>query len=399
MKSQTTTYTKHFSYALTWLFCIFCILLGHHMAFAQGSVAVTVTASPTSVTTPIGSVASFTATASAIPNPGQEWSVTSGPTYSWSASPAPASCNPGNQSTTTVSTIYNAPGTYSVQVTCTVSYVVTKSDPGQKDDGTTATISGSNNPALKVPTYAIGGPITGDTDVNYYCSAPSPTGSLDGSSGQPSGTTFSWSMSGPATLLDPNNPTSTWTQQNATYRGTSGSNPMHKGDVTATLAYQLNGVSAKSTYAITVHMPSSLPFVSATTTQVYYNGDPAGNTKYNGFDNYNVKYQIMDQYNAPMPSISWNEQWLGITRPSGSDTRYGSPASIGFGADAEGFIIDNHSATNYEPSLSLVRPNGVAIYSFSSHKFYVGSLSDGLGCLLLTHSNVTYSTTGVTNDQ
>ena len=271
----------------------------------------------------------------------------------------------------------------------------------------TASVEDSTGPkTAKTTIYMIGGPITGDTKVNYYCDAASQHGHLSAANGQPPATTYQWTFAGPATLLNPNYPVTTWTGNTATYVGT-GASAVPQGDVTATLQYSLHGVSCSSTFTIVVLEPTSLPLHSQTAPFVYYSAndrsptDPAGIDYSYGFGHQDMTYQILDQFNTFMPSVSWNERWLGIHRPPTANQNTPAPSAVGSGSNADGYITDFHFAFRYnqDPPLNLHSGDDpVEIYSFDKHEFYIGSASDGIGCLVLVHNNVIYTTSGVLND-
>ena len=127
------------------VFSAAAIGLSCHAALAQGSVTgVTVTASPSTESILLGSSASFGASVTTgSPQPTTEWNVTGGPTYAWSASNG--SCNPTNAAETSVTSIvFPTSGDKSVGISATVSYTV------RKDDGTLATITGSNSKSVLV---------------------------------------------------------------------------------------------------------------------------------------------------------------------------------------------------------------------------------------------------------
>ena len=141
---------------LNWV-CVVLTLLsllsvfGARIVYAQGSVSgVTVTTGVPSVSILVGSTASYGASATTgTPNPDKEWAVIGSASYSWSASLGTPS--PNNASETTVTTgALNQAQAYTSKVTCTVSYQIQKSDPGQPDDGETSTISGSGSASVAI---------------------------------------------------------------------------------------------------------------------------------------------------------------------------------------------------------------------------------------------------------
>ena len=160
--------------------------------YPAGTVSnIMVTTSVSSVTTSVGKAATFTATSTAgTPQSDPGWTVTGPATYAWTVT-SPATLTPASEATTSVSVIYAAAGTYSLTATCRVSYAAVDGD------GDTGTVIGSG-PSKPVTIYVIGRPITGKSDIHYYCD-PGPVSSQDwghlaSASGQPTGTTYSWSL-------------------------------------------------------------------------------------------------------------------------------------------------------------------------------------------------------------
>jgi len=398
MTTQDRDRKKQFI-TLLWLFGTLWVFLGSHKVLAQGSVGVTVTISGTSTaaTAPIGGTATFSASASAIPTPDTEWSVNGDPTYSWSATPAAssgpsASFDPSDKAETTGSATYSSAGTYSIAVTCTVTYPVVKSDPGQADDGDTATISGTNKPAATATVYFIGGPITGTNDIHYYCDPAESAdwGHLSAAGGQPAGTTYSWSISGPAQLVQDSAYPS---PADATYSGLHpGSTTV--GDVTANLTYLLNGVSAKSpSFPITVHAP--------TTFVVLKDAQTTGPTKITsgdnayGFDGQHLHFQVLDGLKQPIPGgTTWDESWSLQGNGQGP-----APPEIGDTLDGTGSSIDRfYKYGNAAPTGT--NPNGNLVLGPFTHKYSVTDESQGtsggdVGCPVQTYTNVDYYTYGV----
>ncbi len=236
--------------------CALGMLLGAKPAHAQGTVTgVTVTTSVSTVTVPVNTPATFTATATAgTPNPDPYWTVVKGPTFSWWGYGA------ADPSTNTLSYTFSSAGTNTVTPTCVVSYIV------QYARGGTATISETASAAKPVTIYVIGGPITGENDKSYFCSSndTSGFGHLSAASGQPAGTTYSWSISGSAIFCDSNGNSTSPTGASAVYRGTNPGSTK-PGDVTANVTYSLNGVSAKSdNFPITIHVPVSFAITAKT---------------------------------------------------------------------------------------------------------------------------------------
>jgi hypothetical protein len=250
----------------------------------------------------------------------------------------------------------------------------------------------------------IGGAIQGDTTINYFGIYPVVTKTLTAAGGQPDGTTYSWSISGPGTLLNANFPAPTWTGSTATYRAIGPSRD--PGDVRAVLHYILGPCMSTATVAITALKPTWMIYASGTVPQVWYPGqnhdgifdDPK--KPWYGFDNYNVSYVICDQYRHPMPMISWNVMWLDFRRPAAANQSYELPQSIGGGSDTEGYITEFHDAMYYTqvPDPNLEPNNWVEIYSFVTQEFRAGCMDNGAGVLIATHHNVEYRTNGVTNE-
>ena len=393
MTVATASRTRQFSRALIWLFCILCILVGivgNRDALAQGTVSVSVSTSVSQVTVGVGTAASFNATASATVTPDEEWSVQSGPTYSWSATPSPASCNPTDQATTTVSATYNTAGAYSTQVTCTTSYVMVKSDPGDPSDGSTAKISGTS-PSVTVNIYVIGGPITGNNDIRYFCDPSESTlwGHLSAASGQPTGTTYSWSISGNAQLVQDSAYPS---PADAAYAGKHPGS-MQAGDVTATVTYSLNGVSIVSPkFSITVHAPVSFAIISKTPASKLV---PPSAGAY-GFTDQSITFKVLDGLGLPLKgNVFWDESWQ---QPNGG----GVPAQQGgVQVAADGTSNDYFGYPNYSENPPSNSSKGDKIFGPLTHIYSItdtGGTGGNIGCKVQTFTSIYYYTYGITGN-
>jgi len=269
------------------LSCALAMLIAANPAHAQGTVTgATITTSVSTVTVPVNTPATFTATVTgATPNPDQYWTVIAGPTYSWGG------YGTHDPATTTISQKSSQAGTYTVSPLCNVSYTV------QYARGATATISmdaklpqdTSVNPAKDgaVTINVIGGPISGENDIYWFCQSNTSTdwGHLSAATGQPTGTTYSWSLAGTGAQL-----TSSSTSASVTYCG-AGAGSTKPGDVTATVTYRLNGVSATSPpFPITVHAPASF-VLNNPSTDAYTKYEGPGPSDVWGFD----KEHLYDQ--------------------------------------------------------------------------------------------------------
>jgi len=356
------------------------MLMAVKSARAQGTVTgVSVTTSVSTVTVPVNTPATFTATATpGTPNPDTYWSVISGPTYMWQDYEVET---PYDAATTTFSKTYSAPGTITVRMSCQVSYVF------QYIRGGTATISETVSAANPVTINMIGGPITGDNDIYWFCDSSTSTdwGHLSAASGQPAGTTYSWSLAGNAQL------TGSSTSASVTYAG-SGAGSTKVGDVTATVTYSLNGVSATSPpFPITVHAPATFIVKGKTPPTAYTSGSKAY-----GFDGQSLQFQIQDGLNQPMRSSMhaayWDESWVVTGNGNGP-----APASQGGPLDDNGISTDNFWYTgNPQPT----DPAGDKLIGPFTHSYYVtdqgGGYSGGkVGCPVQVYTNVIYKTYGV----
>jgi len=359
------------------LSCALVMLLGAKSTHAQGTVTgAIITTSVPSVTVAVNTPATFTATVTgATPNPDQYWTVIAGPTYSWWGYGA------NDPSTTTLSYTFSSAGTYTVTPSCVISYIV------QYARGGTATISETASTAKPVTIYVIGGPITGDNDIYWFCDSSTSTdwGHLSAASGQPAGTTYSWSLAGNAQL------TGSSTSASVTYAG-SGAGSTKVGDVTATVTYSLNGVSATSPpFPITVHAPATFIVKGKTPPTAYTSGSKAY-----GFDGQSLQFQIQDGLNQPMRSSMhaayWDESWVVTGNGNGP-----APASQGGPLDDNGISTDNFWYTgNPQPT----DPAGDKLIGPFTHSYYVtdqgGGYSGGkVGCPVQVYTNVIYKTYGV----
>ena len=301
----------------------------------------------------------------------------------WTASPSAVTVSPSNAAQTTVSVPAQvSAGTYSVVVTCQVTY------PCIHDDGLPCSISGGSS--TTVPIYTIGGPITGDNNIYWFCDSSTSTdyGYLSAASGQPAGTTYSWSISGTGAQFVGGVPTTS----SATYCG-AGAGSMKPGDVKATVPYSLNGVTATSDpFPITVHAPATFMI------------DPKGKTppvklippdpSAYGFNGQSIRFQVLDSVGLPFPpnKAYWSESWV---QQAGG----GQPAHVGGGPlDAQGYSVDSFDLTMLsEPS----NPNGDKIWGPLTHTYSVtdsGGTGGLVGCAVQVYTNVYYYTYGVTGN-
>lgn len=337
---------------LVLLCCVLCASTGITPAHAQGTVTgATITTSVSTVTVPVGTPATFTATVSgATPNPDQYWTVISGPTYSWWGYGA------HDPSTTTLSYTFSSAGTNTSNPSCVVSYVV------QYARGGTATISMTATAPTAVTIYVIGGPISGTNDIHYYCD-PSTTksgdlGYLSAATGQPAGTTYSWSLSGNAQWSGTPSPP---TASSATYTGKTGGST-NVGDVKATVTYSLNGVSAASPqFSITVHAPTQFIVTGSDPPIKYTSGDKAY-----GFDGQNLHFKVLDGLNQPVNAY-WDESWEVTGNGNGPE-----PAHIGGPLDRTGSSIDYFSSY---PNPQPTSPDGDKVIGPLTHSYLSSFMS------------------------
>ena len=373
------SFTLH-AVAIFLLSCALSMLLGTGPAHAQGPVTgATVSTSVPTVTVPVNTPATFTATVTgATPNPDQYWTVISGPTYSWWGYGA------YDPSTTTLSYTFSSAGTNTSTPSCVVSYVV------QYARGGTATISETASAAKPVTIYVIGGPTSGENDIYYFCDSSTSTdwGHLHAASGQPAGTIYSWSLTGTGAQL-----TSSTTAADVTYPG-SGAGSTQQGDVKATVTYSLNGVIATSDpYPITVHAPATFtidPKGKVSPVQVI----PPAPDCY-GFTGQSIRFQVLDSVDLPFPANKayWSESWK---QPK---TGGGQPNHVGGGPlDAQGYSVDRFSLTQLpQPS----DPNGDKIWGPLTHIYGItdtGGTGRLVGCPVQVYADVYYNTYGVTGN-
>ena len=162
----------------------------------------------------------------------------------------------------------------------------------------------ANDPVVGVETTPFGGPIIGSgatADVNYYVTGPEPSVTLSATSGQPSGVTYQWSVSGP--LVINGSSTGSTVSVSGTAPGSAGS-----GTVNLTYALVTNTASAPA-YTVNVHEPSkvaSVPGQGNPANQVY--GDTLLGEGY-GFQGEAVQWQLLDQVGRPMVGETVTENW------------------------------------------------------------------------------------------
>jgi len=362
---------------------------------AGSVINIVVTPSPAKVTVPINIASTFTATATGGTqkyNPG--WSFKSGPTYQWFVDPsvtAAVTISPTNAATVTVSVpAFTAAGTNPVKINCTVTYQAIS------EDGPEGTIFGSGS--TTVPIYAIGGPITGDRDVRYYCDYPTETsplsadetGHLTAAGGQPAGTTYSWSITGAAVVTDGGATSS------VTYRSTG------SGKASAVVTYSLNGQSASSpAFDILSHEPkiSSAVASGPGADHIYYS--PFGY----GFDQQKIIYTVVDQAGTPMGGVPVEEVIRLKSYDPMANNNWPLPDQTATTTSGDGTFTDYFSTSNYtlagypgDPT-ELKRPESEPI-AYLKHWWYAGPSASNTqkGCVLEFYPNVTFSTNGVTGD-
>lgn len=363
-----------------------------------------------SVTTPVNTDATFTATASAgTPRfvgvtPG--WTIVGPATYNWyiatdapgaqsAAAPAARSAaapaaspptlaitySPANTAKTTVTIPGVSPAqTAAVTITCAVTYGALGPDgkqPGYLVSSVSKTIT----------VYVIGGPISGENNIYWFCDSSTSTdwGHLAAASGQPAGTTYSWSLAGNAQL------TSSSTSASVTYAG-SGGGSTNVGDVKATVTYSLNGVTATSDpFPITVHAPVHFIVVPPNDQPIAYTSGP----KAYGFDGQHLHFRITDGLNQPVTSAHsacWDEIWALSGNGNGPLPNY-----IGDVLDSAG------ASTDYFRSYGSPQPTdpaGDKVTGPFTHSYYVtdqggGASGGGVGCPVQVYTNVIYKTYGV----
>lgn len=345
--------------------CLFLALVG---GMAKADVSVTINPAP-SATFGINVAQTFSCTVAAS---GCEPTDKATKSYQWSVD---GTAVPG---ATSSSYSFSSPAAGTHTISCSASIKDTTVDPVE-DCGTSSGQSVA---------YIIGGPFTGDSDIHFYCddSYYGDWGFLYAAGGQPSGTTYQWTITGNAKIV--NNPLRPPSQ--ATYAGIHpGSSNV--GDVTASLTYSLNGVSVKSPdFPITVHTPTQFVVLKDAGTvgpTKYTSGDKAY-----GFDGQQLHFQIKDGLGQPITAY-WNETW--DTEGNGNGP---NPPQIGDTLDSNGGSIDYFLYTgNDQPN----KPSGDKEVGPFTHKYYVTArrtAGSGLGCLVQTYTGVTYYTYGVTGN-
>ena len=249
-------------------------------------------------------------------------------------------------------------------------------------------------PDQKKSASAIGGPVTGENDIHYFCDPNeiSSWGHLAAAPGQPVGTTYSWSISGKGGQYVPGKST---TSATATYTGVHPGSTV-VGDVTATVTYSLDGVSVQSPgFPITVHAPKTFVLVSRTKAQKLVPPDPGAY----GFNGQSVTFRITDGLGSPISGANWNEGWY---QPNGG----GVPGLQGGGAlDGNGTNTDTPDQFSY-PNYSSTPPNntvtGDQIFGPLTHVYSVsdeqGTGGNQLGCPVKTYTNIYYYTYTMTGN-
>lgn len=366
------------------LSCALAMLIAAKPAHAQGSVSVTITTSPSTVTVPVNTPATFTATATGTPRPAAGWSVVGSPSYMWDTYPLVA--NPQYAATTTISETFPSAGTFTPTPFCHVAYTV------QDVHGATASILGgasaSASDANAATIKVIGGPISGDNNIYWFCDSSTSTkwGHLAAASGQPTGTTYSWSMAGNARL------TGSSTSANVTYAG-SGAGSSKPGDVTATVTYSLNGVSAKSPpFPITVHVPATFTIVPNGKTPPVKVLPPDPNAY--GSTGQSITFQVLDSLGLPFPQNTayWDESW---SQPNGG----GQPDHYG-----GEFLNAQSQSTDYfgvQGAAQPSNPNGDKVFGPLTHIYSItdaAATGGNVGCPIQTYTNVYYYTYGITGN-
>lgn len=282
----------------------------------------------------------------------------------------------------------------------TVNFSFPTSAPGDFNiTATTADVADKS-----VPGAAIGGAITGDNDVKYYCDYPqeisplstSETGQLTSASGQPTGTTYQWSISGPCII------TTGQTAATATFRSTGA------GTATATVTYSLKGVPVNSQgFSILTHMPkiSSAVASGPPKNNIYYPNDPYQGAPYYGFDNQKIVYTIVDQNGAIMSGVPVEEVFRLLSYDVLANNNWPIPEMTATTTGGDGKFTDFFSTSNYslsglpgDPTV-LKRPDSEPI-AYLKHSWYAGPSKANIakGCQLENYQKVTYSTNGVTGD-
>jgi len=363
------------------LSCALSMLLGAGPAYAQGTVTgVNVTTSVSTVTVPVNTPATFTVTSTAgTPNPDTYWSVISGPSYKWTDY---YDITPLSAASATFSKTYSVPGTYTVPVSCDVFYTV------QYARGGTAIIKGTGTAPKPVTIYVIGGPISGTNDIHWYCNTGKfiDWGYLSAASGQPAGTTYSWSMAGNAQYVGDTLPP---TSATATYAGKdTGSHDV--GDVKATVTYSLNGVTATSDpYPITVHAPTQFIVLSVDPPTQYRGPDTYG------FANQVLHFEVRDGVNQLVRNVYWDESWKTNGNVPGFE-----PPHVGGPLDNMGRSVDTFTDTLFPA------PTNAGVYPVSgpyTHSYWAtdeggGFAGGGIGSPIQVYPSVLYNVFGVTGN-
>jgi len=276
----------------------------------------------------------------------------------------------------------------------TVKFSFPTSAPGDFTiDGVTADV-----PDQTAAGHAIGGPITGDNDEYYYC-GPEEAAShknLQAATGQPAGTTYSWSMSGNATYCDTSNYGAAIASPTAalvTYRGVHPGS-IKAGDVTATVQYTLNGKSVSSPgFPITVHAPATFALVKngATGPTPLLPNAPHSY----GFDGQQIQFQVLDGLGQPVVNGNWDEFW---DDSKATGNQGGKPLEIGGPLNGQGISTDFfHVYDQNQPT----NPAGDLLIGNLSHTYYVTDIpgtGGKVGCPVQTYTGVNYYTYKLTGN-
>ncbi len=330
------------------------------------------------VTVPVNTPANFQATSTAgtvATDP--YWTVVDGPHYLWQDYEVET---PPSYPTTTLIKTYSAPGKVTMRMACQVSYTL------QYVRGARVSIQqiGSQDVTINV----IGGPISGTNDIHWYCDTGKfiDWGYLSAASGQPAGTTYSWSMAGNAQYVGDTLPP---TSATATYAGKDTGSHL-PGDVKATVTYSLNGVTATSDpYPITVHAPTQFIVLSV---------DPP--TQYRGPDTYGfadqvLHFKVWDGVNQPVTNVYWDESWKTNGNVPGFE-----PPHVGGPLDNTGSSKDTFT------DVLFPAPTNAGVYPVSgpyTHSYWAtddggGFAGGGIGCPIQVYPSVLYNVFGVTGN-
>ncbi len=365
-----------------WFYCVIVLaLVGMARPSAAINFPVNISLSPNAGTLCVGAKQTLTATVTKQ----ADKSAVSGASVSFtggSVDPASGNTNTNGNVTTTWTSPASA-GT--VTVTATVSWVA---DPKNNVLASSASDKATFN--------FIGGAITGDTEARYYCSGPSPWSPiLSAATGQPSGTTYSWSVTAGATKLALVGATN---QQTVSCQGTAPSDPANMFDVTVQLTYSLNGQNCTSTQKVQVRQPSALPLLKSGPATVYY----PPNSKAYGFDNEFRRYEVDDQAGKPMAGAMWNEIWDTFVRGAGPPTIIDqdgktipvpAPTPGNGPADANGQVTDQFFYTGVSFPTPPTQTTHSVICSMRQ-RVWLGSATSGLGCGPMFSANITYYSDG-----